>query len=71
VKTLDALGCASSKEYRAAFGAALAANVQAGYILPEDAAAMRRRAALCPSLTFTETYRDDYEAFTAIVFCRG
>jgi hypothetical protein len=37
----------------------------------EDATAMRERAALCPPLTFTETYRDHYDAFTAIVPCGG
>jgi hypothetical protein len=71
VKTIGALGFASHDAYLKAFGAKLAANVQAGYILLEDAAAMRQRAALCAPLTFTETYRDHYEAFTAIISCGG
>ena len=45
--------------------------VKAGYMINEDATAMRERAALCPPLTFTETYRDHYDAFTAIVPCGG
>ena len=38
-------------------------------MLNEDATAMRTRAALCPPPTFTETYRDRYEAFTSMVPC--
>jgi hypothetical protein len=30
---------------------------------------MRSRAALCTPLTFTQTYRDHYEAFVAIRPC--
>jgi hypothetical protein len=37
----------------------------AGYIRPEEAAAMRNRAQLCPPLTFTETYRDHYDDFVS------
>jgi hypothetical protein len=47
----------------------LADYVKVGYILKTDADAMGRRAALCAPLTFTETYRDHYDAFTAIVPC--
>jgi hypothetical protein len=71
VKTIGALGFANHDAYLRAFGAKLAKYVQAGYILPEDEAPMRRRAALCAPLTFTQTYRDHYEAFTAIVSCGG
>ena len=44
---------------------------RAGYIVKDDADGMRRRAALCLPLTFTETYRDQYDAFIAIVPCVG
>ena len=30
---------------------------------------MRARAALCPGITFTQAYRDRYEAFVAIKSC--
>jgi hypothetical protein len=69
VKTIEALGFESHDDYIEAFEDKLADYVKAGYILTEDAVAMRRRAALCPSLTFTETYRDHYDAFTAIDPC--
>ena len=69
VKTIADLGFKSHDKYLKAFKKALARYVKAGYMLKEDADAMRRRAALCPPLTFTETYRDHYDAFTAIVPC--
>ena len=69
VKTIQDLGFASHHEYVKAFAEKLADYAKAGYILKEDVDAMRRRAALCPPLTFTETYRDHYEAFTAIIPC--
>ena len=28
---------------------------------------MKRRANLCPPLTYTQTYRDDYDRFVAIM----
>ena len=71
VKTIAELGFASHREYLKAFADKLANYVKAGDILNEDAAAMRNRAALCPPLTFSETYRDHYEAFIAIVPCGG
>lgn len=69
VKTIADLGFKSHDKYIKAFEAKLANYSKAGYILTEDADAMRRRAALCPPLTFTETYRDHYDAFTTIVPC--
>ena len=69
VKTIADLGFTSHDQYLKAFEKTLAHYVKAGYMLGEDEDAMRRRAALCPPLTFTETYRDHYEAFTAIVPC--
>jgi hypothetical protein len=38
-------------------------------MINEDATVMGNRAALCPRLTFTETYRDHYEAFVKLVLC--
>jgi hypothetical protein len=69
VKTIEDLGFERHDAYVQAFEDKLADYVKAGYILKDDADAMRRRAALCAPLTFTETYRDHYEAFTAIVSC--
>jgi hypothetical protein len=69
VKTIQELGFASHREYLKAFADKVADYVKAGYMINDDATAMRNRAALCPPLTFTETYRDHYEAFAAIVAC--
>jgi hypothetical protein len=44
---------------------------RAGYILKEVTDTMARRAALCPPLTFTQVYRDHYDAFVATVRCNG
>jgi hypothetical protein len=71
VKSIQDLGFASHHKYVKAFADKLADYVKAGYMINEDATAMRERAALCPPLTFTETYRDHYDAFTAIVPCGG
>ena len=69
VKTIQELGFASHREYLKAFADKVADYVKAGYMINEDATAMRNRAALCPPLTFTQTYRDHYEAFAALVAC--
>ena len=69
VKTVEELGFKSHNAYLQAFKEKLADYVKAGHILQEDADAMLRRATLCPLLTFTETYRDQYDAFTTIVAC--
>ena len=69
VKPIADLGFKSHDKYLKAFKKTLAHYVKAGYMLEEDADAMHRRAVLCPPLTFTETYRDHYDAFTAIVPC--
>ena len=71
VKTIQDLGFASHQAYVKAFANKVADYVKAGYMINEDATAMRNRAALCPPLTFTETYRDHYEAFAKIVPCGG
>jgi hypothetical protein len=70
VKTIADLGFKSHDKYLNAFKKTLADYVKAGYMLEEDEDAMHRRAALCPPLTCTETYRDHYDAFTAIVPCK-
>jgi hypothetical protein len=69
VKTIQELGFANHREYLKAFADKVADYVKAGYMINEDATKMRNRAALCPPLTFTETYSDYYEAFAAIVAC--
>jgi len=70
VKTIGDLGFPNNHAaYLQAFQNKLTNYSSAGYILADDADAMRRRAALCPDLTFTETYRDHYPEFTAIVPC--
>ena len=71
VKSIQDLGFTSHQKYVKAFADKLADYVKAGYMINEDATAMRERAALCPPLTFTETYRDHYDAFRAIVPCGG
>jgi len=69
VKTIAQLGFNSPGQYLRAFAGRLAAYADAGGILREDAAAMLRRAALCPPLTYTETYRDHYDRFVAVQPC--
>jgi len=69
VKTIDELGFSSQTAYLQAFSDKLADYAKAGYILKEDADAMRDRAALCAPLTFTQTYRDHYEEFVGIHPC--
>ena len=69
--TIEELGFQSHAAYAQAFADKLADYLKAGYILKEDADAMRRRATLCAPLTFTETYRDYYDAFVGIVPCGG
>jgi hypothetical protein len=71
VKRIEDLGFKSHGAYWRAFALRLAEYLRAGYILPEDAQAMLRRAALCPPLTFTETYRDHYNEFKAMGPCGG
>ena len=71
VKSIENLGFRNHAAYLKAFDKALKDYLKAGYILQEDADAMSRRAALCAPLTFTEMYRDYYDAFTAIVPCGG
>ncbi|MER6319503.1 alpha/beta hydrolase domain-containing protein [Streptomyces sp. NPDC001581] len=69
VRTAQELGFPDHAAYLKAFAARLGDYQKARYILPEDARDMRRRAGLCPALTFTETYRDHYPEFVAIRAC--
>ena len=69
VRSIAQLGYRDHPAYLDAFREALTAYSRAGYILPEDAAAMRARAGLCAPLTFTETYRDRYDNFVALEAC--
>jgi hypothetical protein len=69
VKTISELGFTSHATYFKEYKTSLAAYMNAGYILPQDAAAMRARAELCPPLTYTQTYRDHYDNFVGIEAC--
>jgi hypothetical protein len=69
VKTIAELGFTTDGAYLKRFRDTLSDYAAAGYILSEEAAAMRARAALCPPLTYTETYRDHYDNFVAIASC--
>lgn len=71
VRTVQALGFTTHDGYAAAFADRLAAYLKAGYILKDEAQLMQRRASLCPPLTFTQTYHERYEEFTAAVPCGG
>jgi hypothetical protein len=71
VKTLADLGFPTHAAYLNAFKSKVGDYRSAGYILPEEAAAMRSRAALCPPMTYTQTYRDQYDKFVAIQSCTG
>jgi hypothetical protein len=67
--TIEQLGFSSFSEYLAAFGEALDVQVQAHYMLKEDANAMLDRANLFPSETFTENYFRRYDEFRAGEYC--
>ncbi|WP_282694309.1 alpha/beta hydrolase domain-containing protein [Streptomyces sp. CC208A] len=69
VRTVQQLGFPDHQAYRKAFDTKLRAYQKARYILPEEANAMRRRAHLCPPSTYTETYRDHYDAFVSLTPC--
>lgn len=69
VRTIGQLGFASHAGYLAAFRGRLLAQLAAGQITREEAVAMRARAALCPPLTYTQTYRDHYADFVAMRPC--
>jgi Alpha/beta hydrolase domain len=67
--TIEDLGFSSHADYLAAFEDALDDQVDAGYMLDEDAQAILGRAALSPPATFTENYFARYEQFRASERC--
>ena len=69
--TITDLGFSSHADYLAAFESAVDDQVEAGYMLDEDAQAMLGRAQLSPPATFTENYFDRYEQFRAGEHCAG
>ena len=69
MKTVAELGFGDHAAYLRAFSRALDNYRRAGSIGNADAEAMRRRAALCPPLTFTQTYRDHYHRFADLRPC--
>jgi hypothetical protein len=69
VETITTLGFADHGKYLKAFEKVLKTYVKAGYMLQEDANVMLQRAALCPSLTLTQTYRDHYQNFVDVQPC--
>lgn len=67
--TIEQVGFSSFSEYVTAFEEALDVQVQARYMLKEDANAMLNRANLFPSETFTENYFRRYDEFRAGEYC--
>jgi hypothetical protein len=67
--TIEQLGFSSHPEYLAAFEDALNAQVQAGYMLDEDAQVLLKRAGLSPPATFTENYHNRYMKFQEGQYC--
>jgi Alpha/beta hydrolase domain len=61
--TIQQLGYSSHAEYLAAFDGAVANQLSAGSLLPEDAQALRDRARLAAPATYTENYFARYEDF--------
>jgi hypothetical protein len=64
---IEQLGFPSIDDYLAAFGKALNAQVQAGYMLEEDAKVLLNRANLSPPATFTLNYHARYELFRSCI----
>jgi hypothetical protein len=69
VKTIAGLGFGNHAAYLRAFNGAVDRYATAGSLLRSDASEMKQRAALCPPLTYTETYRDHYAQFVSITAC--
>jgi hypothetical protein len=61
--TIEQLGFPGFPPYLAAFEEALEAQVQARYVLEEDADAMLKRGGLAPPATFTDNYQGRYDEF--------
>ncbi len=67
--TIEQLGFSSFPEYLAAFEEALNAQVQARYMLEEDASVLLKRAGLSPPATFTDNYFARYDEFRSGEYC--
>ena len=67
--TIEQLGFSSFPEYLAAFEEALEAQVQARYMLEEDADVLLNRADLFPPATFTDNYFARYDEFRSGEYC--
>jgi Alpha/beta hydrolase domain len=67
--TIEQVGFSSFSEYLTAFEEALGVQVQARYILKEDANAMLYRANLSPPATFTDNYFTRYDEFRSGEYC--
>ena len=67
--TIEELGFSSFPEYLAAFEEALEAQVQAGYMLVEDADVLLKRADLSPPATLTDNYYARYDEFRSGEYC--
>ena len=61
--SIQQLGYATHADYLAAFDGAVADQLNAGSLLPEDAQALRDRARLAAPATYTENYFARYEDF--------
>jgi hypothetical protein len=66
---IQQLGYSTHAEYLAAFDGAVADQLSAGSLLPEDAQALRDRARLAPPATDTENYFARYEHFRSGETC--
>lgn len=67
--TIDELGFSSFPEYLAAFEEAIEAQLQARYMLEEDADVLLNRAGLSPPWTFTGNYFARYDEFRSGEYC--
>jgi hypothetical protein len=63
------LGYSTHADYLAAFDGAVADQLSAGSLLPEDAQALRDRARLAAPATYTENYFARYEDFRSDETC--
>jgi hypothetical protein len=67
--TIEQLGFSRFRKYVASFEEALEAQVQARYMLQEDAKVLLNRAELSPPATFTDNYFARYDEFRSGAYC--
>jgi hypothetical protein len=67
--TIEELGFSRFSKYLGAFEEALEAQVQARYMLEEDADVLLSRAELSPPATFTDNYFARYDEFRSGAYC--